>query len=86
MSLGNLSSLLQDQGDLAAARPLSERALAIYEKVRRPDHPETAIMLNNLASLLHAEGDLAPARPLFERALAINLGACAGDPGEGARP
>ena len=42
-SLDNLGSLLQDQGDLAAARPLLERALAICERVLGPDHPQTAL-------------------------------------------
>src|SRR5262249_54255431 len=63
--------LLRAQGDLAAARPLFERALAIYEKARGPEHPHTAASLNNLALLLQGQGDLAAARPLFERALAI---------------
>jgi tetratricopeptide (TPR) repeat protein len=54
-----------------AARPLLERALAIYEQVLGPEHPETASSLNNLARLLEAQGDLAGARPLFERALTI---------------
>ena len=71
MSLNNLAVLLQAQGDLAGARPLYERALAIYEKVLGPDHPRLATSLNNLASLLQAQGDLAGARPLYERALAI---------------
>jgi tetratricopeptide (TPR) repeat protein len=57
--------------DLAAARPLYERALAICERVLGPGHPHTAGSLNNLASLLQAQGDLAAARPLYERALAI---------------
>jgi hypothetical protein len=43
--------VLQAQGDLAAARPLYERALAISEKVRGPEHPDTARSLNNLALL-----------------------------------
>ncbi len=63
--------LLQEQGDLAAARPLFERALAISEKVLGPEHPDTANKLNNLAGLLWDKGDLAAARPLYERALAI---------------
>jgi tetratricopeptide (TPR) repeat protein len=61
-------------GALAAytqAQPLYERALAIYERVLGPDHPDTAASLSNLALLLRAQGDLAGARPLFERALAI---------------
>src|SRR5438094_320413 len=66
-----LASLLHNQGELAAARPLFERALAIDEKALGPDHPTTAPSLNNLAYLLQAQGDLAAARPLFERALAI---------------
>jgi hypothetical protein len=47
--LDNLASLLQAQGDFAAARPLCERALAIYEKVLGPEHPDTATSLSNLA-------------------------------------
>ena len=43
---------LKAQGDLAAARPLYERALAIYEKALGPEHPDTAGSLNNLALLL----------------------------------
>jgi tetratricopeptide (TPR) repeat protein len=53
------------------ARPLLERALSIAEKVRGPEHPETATRLTNLAILLQEKGDLAGARPLLERALAI---------------
>jgi Tfp pilus assembly protein PilF len=63
--------LLHAQGDLAGARPLFERALAIHEKALAPEHPTTATTLNNFGRLLHARGDLAGARPLFERALAI---------------
>ncbi len=64
-SLNNLACLLKDQGDLAAARPLYERALAIREKALGPEHPDTATSLNNLARLLQEQGDLAGARPLF---------------------
>ena len=70
-SLNDLAALLQAQGDLAGARPLYERALAIREKALGPEHPDTATSLNNLALLLQAQGDLAGARPLYERALAI---------------
>ena len=48
-SLNNLAHPAQDQGDLAGARPLFERALAIREKVLGPEHPDTATSLNNLA-------------------------------------
>ena len=70
-SLNNLAVLLSDEGDLAGARPLHERALAIREKALGPEHPDTATSLNNLANLLQNQGDLARARPLYERALAI---------------
>jgi hypothetical protein len=63
--------LLIHQGDLAGARPLQERALAICEKALGPEHLDTAQSLNDLAHLLQAQGDLGGARPLYERALAI---------------
>ena len=71
MSLNNLAVLLRAQGDLAGARPLYERALAIREKVLGPEHPDTARASTTSPVLLQAQGDLAGARPLYERALAI---------------
>jgi tetratricopeptide (TPR) repeat protein/transcriptional regulator with XRE-family HTH domain len=62
---------LRYAGDLRAARPWDERALAIRERVLGPDHPDTAVCLNNLAYVLWAQGDVAAARSLDERALAI---------------
>jgi tetratricopeptide (TPR) repeat protein len=53
------------------ARPLFERALAIYEKVLEPEHLNTLTSLLWSAILLREQGDLAGARPVFERALAI---------------
>jgi tetratricopeptide (TPR) repeat protein len=55
----------------SGARTLFERALAIYENARGPEHPDTAWSLNTLAHLFRAQRDLARARPLIERALAI---------------
>jgi tetratricopeptide (TPR) repeat protein len=63
--------IFKSEGDLAGARLLFERALAIKEKALGPDHLETASGLNSLGQLLQAERDFAGARPLFERALAI---------------
>jgi len=54
------------------ARLLHERALAICEKLRGREHPDTASNLNNLATLFRLEGDPAAARALYERALEIN--------------
>jgi tetratricopeptide (TPR) repeat protein len=62
---------LEAQGAYVEARPLVERALAIYERVLGSDHPDTATSLNNLAGLLEAQGAYAEAQPLFERSLAI---------------
>src|SRR5437660_4721772 len=70
-TLNNLAGLLQDQGDLVAARPLLERALAFAEKALGPEHPDTGTSLNNLALLMHEQGDLGRARQLYQRALAI---------------
>jgi tetratricopeptide (TPR) repeat protein len=72
MPIDNLANLLQLQSDLAGARPLVERALAIREKVLGPEHPDTATSLNNLAIILQDHGDLAGVRALYERALAID--------------
>ncbi|HMA37371.1 MAG TPA: tetratricopeptide repeat protein, partial [Chloroflexia bacterium] len=70
--LNTLGTLLQDQGDYAAARPLLERALTIYEATLGPTHRDTVASLNNLALLLQVQGDYAGARPLYERALTIS--------------
>jgi tetratricopeptide (TPR) repeat protein len=55
VSLGNLGDLLRSQGDLAAARPYLERALAIFEARLGPDHPYTKIARRNLAALERLE-------------------------------
>ena len=60
--------ILSDLGELNAARPLAERALAIDEAVYGPDHPDVATALNNLAMILSDLGELDAARPLAERA------------------
>jgi len=44
------------QGDLAGARPLYERALAIREKVLGSEHPDTNRTRSNFARLLLAQG------------------------------
>ena len=62
---------LKALGEYAAARPLYERSLAIWERTLGPDHPNTAQSLNNLATLLQNLGEYAAARSLYERSLAI---------------
>src|SRR5205807_346690 len=51
-SLHNLAGLLQAEGEVAAARSLFERALAIRERVLGSDHPDTASVRSNLSSLV----------------------------------
>ncbi len=58
-------------GDLNAARPYYEQALAIRRQVLGDQHPDTALSLNNLGFLLHAQGDFSAAQLYFEQALAI---------------
>ena len=72
VSLNNLALVVQDRGDLSAARPLLQRAVAINEKVLGAEHRDTAANIGNLAKLLLAEGDYSTARPFAERAVAIN--------------
>ena len=50
-----ITALFRPQGDLASAKPLYERAIAIGEKTLGPEHPDLAISLNNLAGLLRAQ-------------------------------
>lgn len=70
--LNELGSLLDLQGDYAAARTVYERALAIREQVLKPGHSRTAQTLISLVALLENRfGDYATAQTLKERALAI---------------
>ena len=63
---------LEKQGRYSEAVPLAQRALALYEKVLGPDHPDVATALNNLAELYRRQGRYADAEPLVsKRSLAI---------------
>jgi len=50
-SLNNLGDLLQEQGDLAGARPYYERALRILMARLGPNHASTRAVQRNLADL-----------------------------------
>jgi tetratricopeptide (TPR) repeat protein len=69
--LNQTASYLQDHAQYGQAEPLYQRALAIWEQVRGPQHPTTANSLNNLAELYREQGKYAEAEPLYQRALAI---------------
>ena len=72
MRLNNLAQLLQATNRLGEAEPLMRRALAIWEELCGPDHPQVATGLNNLAQLLQDTNRLGEAEPLMRRALAID--------------
>ncbi|CAN0442905.1 unnamed protein product, partial [Ectocarpus sp. 12 AP-2014] len=57
------------------AQPLFERAIKIWDKAHRHDHPLVANVFHNRAGLLSAQGKYAKAHALLERALAIREGA-----------
>jgi predicted ATPase/class 3 adenylate cyclase len=64
-----LGVLLQQQGELQAARPLLERSLAIWRDLG--DRDEQARELNSLGITHHLLGDLDAARSLLEDSAAI---------------
>nr|WP_245848836.1 FxSxx-COOH system tetratricopeptide repeat protein [Lentzea kentuckyensis] len=70
--LDRTATYLQTHGRPDDARPLFERALALYEDDYGPNHPQIATCLSNLGSALTALGRPDDARPLFKRALAID--------------
>jgi tetratricopeptide (TPR) repeat protein len=68
-TLNNLAFLLEAQGDGAGARPLYQRALAIFEKVLGPEHPNTNGVRCKLAHLLLLIGQPTEALALGQIAL-----------------
>jgi hypothetical protein len=60
--VNNLASVLQALGDLAQARTLFERAIAIFRKSLGDDHPNTRTVRKNLEGLIEemsGENDVA---------------------------
>lgn len=62
---------LYRQGRLGEAEAPYKRSLAIFEKVRGPDHPDVATVLTNLGLLYASQGRFAEAEPLYKRGLTI---------------
>jgi tetratricopeptide (TPR) repeat protein len=71
VSLNNLASLYDNQGQFPKAERLHQRALTIWEKALGPEHPNMAASFNNLALLYYNQGQYGKAEPLYQRALAI---------------
>jgi tetratricopeptide (TPR) repeat protein len=65
-----LGLLYSDQGKLAEAQSMYERALAGNEKALGAEHTSTLETVNNLGILYKAQGKLAEAQSMYERALA----------------
>ena len=70
--LDRAATYLRVHARLTEARPLQERALAIYETAHGPSHPDVATNLNNLALILLDLGGPGRGPALQERALAID--------------
>jgi tetratricopeptide (TPR) repeat protein len=72
LSLANLATQLDHQGDRRQARANYEEALRAFKELLGDDHPTTAWVLSNLGALLKEDGDLATARLYLEQALQID--------------
>ncbi|CAN0563982.1 unnamed protein product, partial [Ectocarpus sp. 12 AP-2014] len=68
------SSLLGAKGIYDEAENLCRRALAIFEKIHGPAHPEVSSTLHNLAKLLATQGIHSHAKDLFQRSIEIDEG------------
>jgi len=70
--LNSLGRYLNNRMELASARSVLERSLAIDEKALGLESTSVARDVNNLGSVLQNQGDLEGARKCYERALAID--------------
>jgi tetratricopeptide (TPR) repeat protein len=70
-TLHRATEYLSRRAELRAARTAAERALATFEAVYGPEHPNVARTLGNLATVLTQLGDLAAARAALERCWTI---------------
>ncbi len=69
--MNELANMLAEQGKYDEARPLYERALAIFEKAHGKSHLDIAMVLTNFAGMLNDSGAHDKARSMYERAEAI---------------
>ncbi|EKG09240.1 Tetratricopeptide TPR-1 [Macrophomina phaseolina MS6] len=68
-ALHHLGDLYSNQGKLAEAEEMYERALDGYQKAFGPDHTATLTTTNNLGLLYFDQGKVAQAEEMYERAL-----------------
>lgn len=69
--LHNLGLLYSDQGKLAEAEAMYQRALAGYEKALGPEHTSTLRTVNNLGLLYRDQGKRAEAEAMYQRTLTV---------------
>lgn len=69
--LNHAGYYLDDRAEYSQAERLYRQALAIREKILKPEHCDIATSLNNLALLYQNEGRYVEAEPLYRRALVI---------------
>ena len=65
----NLGLLYTDQGKMAEAEKMYQRALEGYEKAWGPGHTPTLDTVNNLGILYADQGKMAEAEKMYQRAL-----------------
>jgi tetratricopeptide (TPR) repeat protein len=72
-TLKDLANAVADRGDLNAAIPLMERAVAMQRALRGSEpHPDLAEVLNDMGALLWRQGDVAACEKFFRESLAMN--------------
>jgi tetratricopeptide (TPR) repeat protein len=72
-TLKDLARAVDDGGNLAAAIPLMERAVAMQRALRGSEpHPDLAEVLNDMGLLLYEKGDSSGAEKFYRESLAMN--------------
>jgi tetratricopeptide (TPR) repeat protein len=72
-TLKDLARAVDDGGNLNAAIPLMERAVAMQRVLRGPEpHPDLAEVLNDMGLLLYEKGDSNGAEKFYRESLAMN--------------
>ncbi|CAF9921052.1 MAG: hypothetical protein ALECFALPRED_001699 [Alectoria fallacina] len=68
-SMADLGSIYEEQGKLADAETMYQRALEGYEETYNPDHNLTLNVVRNLGIVFEKQGKLADAETMYQRAL-----------------
>ncbi|HEX3913294.1 MAG TPA: tetratricopeptide repeat protein [Steroidobacteraceae bacterium] len=72
-TLKDLARAIADDGNLNAAIPMMERAVAMQRELRgKEPHPDLAEVLNDMGFLLYERGDSAEAEKYYRESLAMN--------------